>query len=394
MGRIALLCWETGTGLGHVASLVQAARALEARGWSPIFAIPPGENAKGALPPEATVRDAPLWRAALPADFVQTGSSASMADMLADTGMRSAAATKTQIVGWHLVFASFAPDIVVADHAPGALLASRGRIPAVAVGTGYSVPPRGLPRFPPLHTLAPILDDEDAILATANAVLATFGSPPLAHLSDALTGDAALACTLPLLDPYAKWRSEPVLGPLLAGPVTRQPKGAGDQIVCYFQPGKKRQRLAKLAEALSALPLPCLAFVPGLGASEEKLFAAAGIVARPAALGADLMTRARLLVHAGGHGLAAGAALAGVPQVVLHYDIEKELTGRALAGRGVARRASFDAASAAAIHEIVAAAALDDDMSAAASDVAEENAAYLKLDAAERVADHCEALAG
>lgn len=394
MARVALLCWEIGGGLGHVVGLLQVARALKARGWSCVFAFPPEKMAAKLMPRGADVRLGPEWSRMLPPGFVRTGSSASMADMLADTGLRSAEGIRAQIIGWHLVFAEMLPDIVIADHAPGAILAARGRIATVAVGTGFSVPPAGLERFPPLHELAPLRDDENAIRETVNAVLARFGSPPLAHLSDALTADAALACTVPLLDPYAGARREPVLGPLTAPRVPPAEETPRDIVACYFQAGTDRRRVPKLADALRDIGLACVAYVPKINAQERRLFASAGISVEAAALGVDPLARARLIVHAGGHATASAALLAGVPQVVLHYDIEKELTGKALASRGVARRLAFDTATAAAVREAIVAGAGDTELQRTAHRAAEEHASYRGLRVAELIADRCEQLAG
>ena len=52
---------------------------------------------------------------------------------------------------------------------------------------------------------------------------------------------------------------------------------------------------------------------------------------------AGVLARSRLVVHRGGHGLAAEALAAGVPQLVLADHIEHDLYGEAIERAGVAR---------------------------------------------------------
>ena len=52
---------------------------------------------------------------------------------------------------------------------------------------------------------------------------------------------------------------------------------------------------------------------------------------------AEVSRRSRMIVSHGGHGTICSAMMAGLPQIVCHYDLEKKLNGRAVtrAGLGV-----------------------------------------------------------
>jgi UDP:flavonoid glycosyltransferase YjiC (YdhE family) len=50
---------------------------------------------------------------------------------------------------------------------------------------------------------------------------------------------------------------------------------------------------------------------------------------------ATIAARSRLLVSHGGHGFVSAGLLAGLPQVVFHYDLEKLLNGLAVARLGL-----------------------------------------------------------
>jgi hypothetical protein len=390
--RVVMLCWEAGGGLGHVVGLVRVAEALRDLGWTPVLALPAQRQTSHFVPFGMQVLRAPRWGAGIDAPLARTSSSATMADMLADIGLGSESWIREQIVGWHLRFASVFPDLVIADYAPGAVLAARGRVPCVAVGTGFGVPPGGLDRFPRLHTLSEPKQDEAALLAGVNSALARFGSPPIAHLADTLRGDRAMPCTLPVLDPYADRRDEALFCPLLSEPV-RERGAEAQEIFCYFGLATGAKRLRKLVAALTHLPGPVVLYAPGLSLGDIEHLEAGGVrvLARPAITGLQLR-RTRLVIHAGGHGLAAAAILAGTPQIILDYDVEKELTGRALEKAGLARRHRFDATSAAAIRESIVAAYADPALDAAAREAASLHAACRNSDPAAVIAERCESM--
>src|SRR3546814_18228883 len=74
------------------------------------------------------------------------------------------------------------------------------------------------PPMPPIRPWQPALEafsvtHEAELLATANAALAARGAAPLGHLADALNGDTTFVFSLPLVDPYARYRTAPTLAP-------------------------------------------------------------------------------------------------------------------------------------------------------------------------------------
>src|SRR3546814_12068995 len=72
--------------------------------------------------------------------------------------------------------------------------------------------------MPPIRPWQPALEafsvtHEAELLATANAALAARGAAPLGHLAAALNGDTTFLFSLPLVDPYARYRQAPTLSP-------------------------------------------------------------------------------------------------------------------------------------------------------------------------------------
>jgi UDP:flavonoid glycosyltransferase YjiC (YdhE family) len=390
MPRTALLCAEVGGGLGHISSLRVIGDALKRLGWRTTLIVPHDRAAPPRFLSGHQFAPGPSWRDYEPGP---SRTSASLGDTLADLGLKSADMVRRQLARWRELFARHSPDLIVANYAPGAVLAARSTLPCVVVGTGFTVPPAGLRSFPRLHDRSPPLHDEREVCAAVNAALSDFGAPLLANLTDVLLGDAQCAATLPLLDPYAAIRRAPALGPLLVEPSVRRDDAAGN-IFCYLRQSPRVRRLDDISNALLGLPATVYAYLPGLSAGQACRLRDAGIeiMDEPARL-AEQLRDARLVIHTGGHGVAAAALLAGVPQVVIAQHIEMSLTGRALARRGVGTRFDFNRDSVDAIHHGVLAALEDPVLTREAGRAAEEYECYRERDVAGEVAATCERLA-
>ena len=108
--------------------------------------------------------------------------------------------------GWRGILRMVEPALVVADYSPSLLLAARGSVPTVALGTGYTTPPGGRP-LPPIRRWATELPAssqaaERQIMIAVNEVQGRLGRAPVAFLGDLFNGDRTLTCTIPEFDSY------------------------------------------------------------------------------------------------------------------------------------------------------------------------------------------------
>ncbi len=392
MAPAALLGWECGRGLGHAIPLIRIAQELKSRGWRCVLAlradlIPEGFRVEGV-----EVRAAPLWETDTEARRVAPRSSASMAGVLAGIGLSSRERVEKQIGAWRDLLAEHDPDLVVTDYAPGAVLAARGRVPCLATGNGYTVPPDDLEVFPPFHSLEAHEVSEPEILDAVNAALAAHDTRPLRALSQALTGDASCLCTLPFLDPYLEKRHAEAVGPLLRESVTPSREDA-DEIFCYLREAPGEERLTALVAAIAGLPQKTVAFLPGLPEARRAWLRERGVtVLETLASLNEQLSRTCLLVHAGGHGMSAAAVLAGVPQVVTSFDVEKWLTAKRLVNRGIALQLDYQGTDASHLRAAIASVFDDPVIRLEARRACEEHAAFRDRDVAKIVADAGERL--
>jgi len=324
--RTVLLAWELGGGFGHVVTLRHVAAPLMARGLRCIAAVKDMESAQPLREDGISVRQAPLWKSAR--------SSVSMGDWLGDAGLADASTLRKVLLGWAALLDEIKPDLVIADYAPGAGMAARGRIPLAVTGNGYTLPPAEMPFFPFLHMAAPPVWSEKHLLETTNAVLADLELQVLQRLPQIFAADAAWVHTFPLLDPYAECRNPPAQGSLALDTSPTPREEGARQILVYLS--SWRGRHAAILEALRPFAADVRVFAAGLSAAERAPYAATGMrfEAKPFDLARDLAA-ARLAVHLGSAGMAAACVFAGVPQLACATDIEKELTGKALVKAGI-----------------------------------------------------------
>lgn len=232
--------------------------------------------------------------------------------------------------GWVSLLELARADVVVADHAPMALVAARARgTPSVAIGSGFTVPPSVSPA-PSIRTwedisLARRLAADDRALAGINAVLEATGGAPLGTLPELFGPGGALLTTFPELDHYGP-RDDcvylgPVSAPLRSAERTWQP-GPGPRIFAYL-----RATVPRVDAVLSALEVcgaQVLCAMPGASAELIQHFAGTSIAMSTAPLpAAALLEDADLTVTYGGQGLIAASLLAGVPLLMVPQTVEQ-----------------------------------------------------------------------
>ena len=138
MARV-LIAWELGEAFGHLARCLRLAQGLVARGYAVTLALKDVRLPAGqALTPGITVLAAPLTP--------QAGAGGSppvnYADVLRVSGFAEARDVAARLNAWQGMFSLVRPDVLVADHAPTALLAARlAEVPYLSIGNGFAIPP-------------------------------------------------------------------------------------------------------------------------------------------------------------------------------------------------------------------------------------------------------------
>ena len=326
MARV-LFTWELGGGFGHLHRIAELARPLVAAGHEVHFASAEVTGLDGLFDDAVRCHQAPLAYRATPG---KPPVLFTFPQVLARTVLRDAGALLGAVRAWQNLFDLIAPDVIVADYSPTALLAARGRkVRQVVVGTGFLVPPDRAPldnlRRAPAIDPAALGRIEAGALAAMNDVLRRTGAPPLERVGQLYAVDAQALMTLPELDHYPDRIDADYWG------LTRHPPGAapdwpdapGKRVFAYLKPFKT---LPAILEALHARGGPTLVFAPKLPAKLTERFASAALRFVPNALDMEPACReADVVICHAGHGAVAAALLAGTPLLGLPQNLEQHM---------------------------------------------------------------------
>ncbi|MDK9726246.1 MAG: hypothetical protein OEL88_15375 [Sterolibacteriaceae bacterium MAG5] len=336
MSRI-LFAWELGANLGHLARDLPVAEALRAEGHEIAFAVRDTRTAAQLLTPKGfAFTQSPLCvnrtRLAEPP--------ANYAEMLAAEGWCDKDALLGHLQAWMSVIRLGCFDAVVADHAPGALVAAHIlERPAISFGSGFEIPPdvEPMPGIRPWenHSTGRLLSSERKVLGHINAAVAACGGKLYERLGCMFAANAVLA-SFPELDHYGARGGGQYVGSIhgLDGAVTLSwPATDGPRVLAYLRP--QHPTVSRVMNALGASGANAICVVPGAGREFVNCYQRDSLVIadRPVALGQLLKTADVVVCHAG-IGTLAEALLAGVPLLMIPGTVEQYLAARCVESLG------------------------------------------------------------
>jgi hypothetical protein len=199
-----LLAWELGAHYGHLLQLAAVAKALRREGHDLLFAVRDLRGAADVLAPRGfPFVQAPVFRRRQPAPAPP----ANHAEMLALEGFSDEATTHGIVGGWIALAEMFRADAMVADYAPGALIAGRALgLPQVQIGTGFEMPPlcSPMPSIRPWQDIpeARLRGSEQQLLDRVNRVLRSLRSRELDALAEWFRSAGRIYTTFPRDGPF------------------------------------------------------------------------------------------------------------------------------------------------------------------------------------------------
>lgn len=342
-----LFAWEMGKNYGHVTQIVDVARVLAARGAEIFIALQRPEAMHGfAEGLECRLLQAPYCPPGPPKQGEQRIVPLCYPDDLLPCGYDDPEKIAALVTCWQSLYELVWPDVLVAQAAPTALLAARGRgFKTAALGRSYDMPPLSSP-MPPLRYWEDgdedvVAEHEAYVLKNVNAALSSLNLPKLKKFRDMLETDASFLCTLGELDHYPARKNADYVGPFVktdSGAKLDWNRGARKRILAYIRPGT-----ASFAPAVNAmLRLPAdhdvIVAAPGVAAEtiEKSSKPNVRIVDGPVRLD-RLMNGCDLAINHASAGICCALALAGVPMLMLPNHIEQMMFARAIGRAGLGR---------------------------------------------------------
>jgi UDP:flavonoid glycosyltransferase YjiC (YdhE family) len=337
MSRV-LLAWELGGGLGHIGHFVPLVQRFVERGHHVALALKDLSRAETVLGKGTyTLLQAPQWL--MPPEGL-SDPPLNYGEILHRFGYLDEDGLGGLVSAWLGLFGLFKPDLVIADHAPTALLSARiAGVGRAVCDSGFSLPPavHPTPNMRPWTSVpAERLAASDArALQTIKQVLTRHKGMPLAKLADLFDGAQSFLVTFPELDHYRDRGAAEYLGALpnitgLAQP--NWPAYSGKKILVYlYQASRDTEVVMKM---LAALDCSTLVFAGAAAVAWAATFQSPRVKFITAPLDLDHALRECELVICHGGGTCVTALLSGRPLLMLPNHLEQFLMARNVQSMG------------------------------------------------------------
>lgn len=333
MSRI-LCVWELGDDLGHLAKWSAITNALNARGHEVYFSAKDFSRA-GYFVFDKGVRclQSPVW---LPRP-AQSLATQSFADILLNKGFATPNQLRPMVQAWMYLMDLVKPDLMLFDHAPTALLASRFfTVPRVVVSEPFtSLPPRH-----PVEHLRPwdkraddkLEEQEHHLVAIINMIATQYQFTPIVHVSDLYDVDRVLLTGYAPLDMYRHHRRNAIyLGPFATRAHFQLPQwhDLNRKLFAYLKYGA--EHVDTLLNVLSKMHVNALVYCAGASAEwcQARSTPRLQLTNKPVDINA-VMAQASTVVCHGGMGVVNASLCAGIPLVILPLQLEQRHTANLL----------------------------------------------------------------
>jgi hypothetical protein len=247
-----------------------------------------------------------------------------------------------RLAGWQELLDRLKPDLLVADHAPAALLASRCMAcTEVAIGNGFTLPPLRAP-MPSLQPWFPLTEGrltevERRFLDILNPVLEDMGISPLAEVSSLYDGVERFLCIEPELDHYSIRKEENYLDAIEpeAGLPTVPIESEESPVFVYLS--AHNRFLKSVLSALRIRKIPTIAYISGTTGLAEAEPPGSSIRYLNGLIDLrKLASRCRLAIIHGGTFTTSLLLKQATKVLICPQDLEKALLGHRLVERDLA----------------------------------------------------------
>ena len=339
MARV-LIAWELGEAFGHLARCLRLAEGLVKRGHAVTLAL---KDVRLPTAPRVlagiTVLPAPITSS----KETEHSPPVNYADMLRVWGFSNAQDVAARLNAWHGLFSLTRPEVLVADHAPTALLAAHlAGIPHLSVGNGFAIPPAVFP-WPSIRPWEKISDQaltaaETRLNQVTNTAQKMLGYTKIACVRD-LFGAHDVLDTFAELDHYGARSDGRYVGPIVSVPRALQVAWQSQdnpKVLAYLRPGVPG--FSAILQALAKLDAEVLCVAPGMSPDAAKHCATRHlrIALAPVDL-THLLKSADLAVGYGNSGFSTQALLAGVPLAMRPRYVEQALLAQRIEALGAGK---------------------------------------------------------
>jgi UDP:flavonoid glycosyltransferase YjiC (YdhE family) len=328
-GPRILFIWELGDGLGHVSRMLPLARQLQGAGATCVFAVRNVENSHKILGDTGmALLQAPITHPVT--DYTGKAAIGSYGDIMETVGYGRVDRLYPLLCAWDGLYQTVEPDLIVADYAPTALLAARGRIPALAIGDWFTLPPSTLDAFPHLRDGGPRIPESDLLEVVRDSQQRRNALAPAA-LPGILDCAASAIITLPELDCYAHLRKRPAVGPFLPLPAPLETRRWEVDYFAYLSLGFRPT--SQVLEALVSMPVQGSIYLRDASARQRDEWRDRGLIIYDSPQDMrEMAANSAVIIHHGGLGTIETVFALGRPQMLVprHHEqaVNSQMVGR------------------------------------------------------------------
>lgn len=337
MARI-LFVWELGLGFGHLSPYIDVVRALKSKGHEIIFAARDVENADRVFAREGVpILQAPISVRRVTNPYRITFN---FAQLMHNNGFADVNDLFGRVKAWQHIFQYVKPDVMVFDHSPTGLLASRiVNVKRIIGGSGFLIPPVETPlplmRYWGKADMEVIKKSEARVLTTINRVLEALKKPKLETLADMFRCDAEWLLSFKEMDHYPDRKAGNYVGmfsPPNYGEPPTWPAGKTRKIFAYLHNFKTLPELLKL---LNRTGNRVLIHAPQVPQDVIKKFSSPRLRFSAKPLNVEQVGReCDLAITNGTFGTTAAFIMAGKPVLMLPNNLERMMVARRVVQMG------------------------------------------------------------
>jgi UDP:flavonoid glycosyltransferase YjiC (YdhE family) len=325
-----LYAWEFGAALGHIGTFLPIAKTLREHGHKVSWVVTHPHQAARLLHQAGF----DWMQAPMRPEQRRDGPPLNYGDILLRFGYADADDLLGLVVAWRTLLQLTHTQVVLADHAPTAILAARSLgIPVMLFGSGFFAPPQLHPT-PALRPWLPLpleqlINSDLQAVPTINQVLAHFKRPPITYLAELFQVEENSLLSFPELDHYPNRGPARYWGMLpaaVAAEVT-WPNVRGPRIFAYLRPQTPHLELA--LAALHELSGSAIIYAPGLGAELVAKYSAPHLLFSPLPVDLNkIASQAAAGLTYASPAATAAFLLAGKPVLMIPGHLEQYLFAR------------------------------------------------------------------
>jgi len=337
MGTLVFV-WELGGGYGHVSPFIPVMLRLLNRGHKVACIVKSLLFADKLLRPYAIpFFQSPLMVSPSPPQSIVYN----YAGILDGIGYSNKLLLSSTAKAWRNLFDVLLPDLLIADHAPTALLVARGlSLRRALFGTGFCSPPRVKP-LPSLQPWAMVPEStmakvEASVLKSINYTLDQLSFPRLAQVADLFHVDENFLCSFPELDHYQNRKSARYWGASLGRPLGIPPcwpDGEGKRLFAYIK--ADYPLINELLTQLNSICQRTIVHLPGAPAALIRDHSSPFLRFSHEPVEIMQVTReCDLVISHAGHGMTSLVLLSGIPMLLLPTHPESTLLAQSVVRLG------------------------------------------------------------